>query len=75
MFRAPLVYCHWVAPSFYFADGIRTGIVNINDTSNYWELHIPFGGMSGKKSGIGRLGGKHTLMEMTDLKTVCIDVG
>lgn len=61
--------------AFYFADGIRTGIVNINDTSNYWELHIPFGGMSGKKSGIGRLGGKHTLMEMTDLKTVCIDVG
>ena len=61
--------------AFRFAEAIRTGIVNINDTSNYWELHIPFGGMSGKKSGIGRLGGKHTLMAMTDLKTVCIDIG
>ena len=43
--------------AYFFAEGLRTGIVNINDTSNYWELHIPFGGMSGKNSGVGRIGG------------------
>ncbi len=61
--------------AYFFAEGLHTGIVKINDTSNYWELHIPFGGMSGKNSGIGRIGGRHTLMAMTDLKTVCIDIG
>jgi succinate-semialdehyde dehydrogenase/glutarate-semialdehyde dehydrogenase len=43
--------------AYFFAEGLHTGIVNINDTSNYWELHIPFGGMSGKNSGIGQIGG------------------
>ena len=60
--------------AFYFAERVRTGIVNINDSSNYWESHIPFGGVSGTDSGIGRLGGKHTLMAMTDLRTICLDV-
>ena len=60
--------------AFYFAERMRTGIVNINDSSNYWESHIPFGGVSGTQSGLGRLGGKHTLMEMTDLRTICLDI-
>jgi succinate-semialdehyde dehydrogenase/glutarate-semialdehyde dehydrogenase len=64
-----------ITKAFYFAERLRTGIVNINDNSNYWESHIPFGGASGTQSGIGRLGGKYTLMEMTDLKTICLDVG
>ena len=61
--------------AIYFAERLRTGIVNINDNSNYWEPHIPFGGASGKSSGIGRLGGKHSIMEMSDLKTICLDIG
>ncbi len=69
------VFTRDLSRAFRVAEGIRTGIVNVNDTSNYWELHIPFGGMSGKRSGIGRLGGMHTLKEMTDLKTICLDVG
>jgi acyl-CoA reductase-like NAD-dependent aldehyde dehydrogenase len=60
--------------AFRFIDAIPTGIVNVNDTSNYWELHIPFGGMSGKDSGVGRLGGRHTLMAMSDLKTATISL-
>ena len=39
------------------------------------RLRMHIGGMSGKRSGIGRLGGAHTLKEMTDLKTICLDVG
>ena len=61
--------------AYWFAERLRTGIVNVNATTNYWELHIPFGGVSGKRSGIGRLGGKHTMQEMTDLRTITIDVG
>jgi acyl-CoA reductase-like NAD-dependent aldehyde dehydrogenase len=55
--------------AFRFVEAMPTGIVNVNDTSNYWELHIPFGGMSGKDSGVGRIGGRHTLTAMSDLKT------
>jgi len=60
--------------AFRFSEGIRTGLVVVNDFSDYWELHIPFGGASGTRSGIGRVGGKHAILEMTDLKTVCIDL-
>jgi succinate-semialdehyde dehydrogenase/glutarate-semialdehyde dehydrogenase len=60
--------------AFYFAERLRTGIVNINEHSNYWESHIPFGGVAGTQSGVGRIGGKHTLMEMTDLRTICLDI-
>jgi succinate-semialdehyde dehydrogenase/glutarate-semialdehyde dehydrogenase len=60
--------------AFHFAESLRTGIVNVNETSDYWEPYIPFGGMSGKKSGIGRIGGRHTLEEMSDLKTIVFDL-
>lgn len=56
------------------AEELRTGIVNINEGSSYWEIHVPFGGGSGTGSGIGRLGGMHTLLEMTDLKTITFDI-
>lgn len=60
--------------AFRFIDALPTGIVNVNDTSNYWELHIPFGGISGKDSGLGRIGGRHTLMAMSDIKTATISL-
>ena len=68
------VFTSDLSRAFWFAERLRTGIVNVNDSTNYWELHIPFGGVAGKRSGIGRLGGKHTLYEMTDLRTICLDV-
>lgn len=60
--------------AWWFAENLRAGLVNINEHSNYWELHIPFGGVAGKRSGVGRVGGKHALMEMTDLRTVAFDL-
>lgn len=68
------VFTKDLARSFRFAERLRTGIVIVNDFTDYWELHIPFGGASGKRSGIGRIGGRHALMEMTDLKTIVLDV-
>ena len=55
-----------------FADGVRTGWVNINESSNYWESHLPFGGRSGSDSGIGRVGGPHVMHSFTELQTVVI---
>ncbi|MDR6288217.1 succinate-semialdehyde dehydrogenase/glutarate-semialdehyde dehydrogenase [Inquilinus ginsengisoli] len=55
-----------------FGEAIPAGIVNVNAGSTYWELHLPFGGGSGTKSGIGRLGGRHTLEAMTELKMISI---
>jgi acyl-CoA reductase-like NAD-dependent aldehyde dehydrogenase len=68
------VFTENIDRAFRYVDEMPTGLVNINDTSNYWELHIPFGGLSGKESGLGRVGGKHALLAMCDLKTATFAV-
>jgi acyl-CoA reductase-like NAD-dependent aldehyde dehydrogenase len=55
-----------------FADRVRTGLVNINETTNYWENHLPFGGRAGTDSGTGRIGGRHALERLTELQTIVI---
>lgn len=57
------------------AEALETGVVNVNETTAYWQPHTPFGGFSGKRSGIGRLGGRWTLLEMTQVKTINLDIG
>lgn len=54
---------------------LQVGIVNVNETATYWEPHTPFGGYSGKRSGVGRLGGKYTILEMSQTKTIVLDHG
>jgi succinate-semialdehyde dehydrogenase/glutarate-semialdehyde dehydrogenase len=56
-----------------FADSVRTGWVNINESSNYWEAHLPFGGRSGTDSGIGRVGGNHVMQAFTELQTIVLN--
>jgi succinate-semialdehyde dehydrogenase/glutarate-semialdehyde dehydrogenase len=68
------VYTRDLSRALRFADGLETGWVNINESTNYWEAHLPFGGRAGKKSGIGRVGGRFALEQMTDLKTIVIEV-
>jgi succinate-semialdehyde dehydrogenase/glutarate-semialdehyde dehydrogenase len=55
-----------------FADRARTGLVNINETTNYWENHLPFGGRGGTASGVGRVGGRYAMDTLTELQTVVI---
>jgi acyl-CoA reductase-like NAD-dependent aldehyde dehydrogenase len=55
-----------------FADRVHTGWVNINESSNYWEAHLPFGGRAGTDSGIGRVGGPHVMHSFTELQTVVL---
>lgn len=68
------VFTQDIDRAFRYIEEMPTGIVNINDMSNYWELHISFGGMSGKDSGTGRVGGRHALTAMCDLKTATFSV-
>jgi len=56
--------------AWQWAERLRTGLVVVNDNSNYWEPHVPFGGMAGKTSGVGRLGGRHVLDFMADVQTI-----
>jgi acyl-CoA reductase-like NAD-dependent aldehyde dehydrogenase len=55
-----------------YADEARTGLVNINETTNYWENHLPFGGRAGTLSGVGRVGGRYAMETLTELQTVVI---
>jgi succinate-semialdehyde dehydrogenase/glutarate-semialdehyde dehydrogenase len=57
-----------------FAEAVRTGWVNVNEGTNYWESHLPFGGGSGSRSGVGRVGGRFSMERLTELKTIVIDV-
>lgn len=66
------VFTRDIGRGIAMANAIPAGIVNINAGSTWWEIHLPFGGGSGRKSGIGRLGGMHTLEAMTEIKMISV---
>jgi len=66
------IFTRDLARGLEFADRVRTGWVNINESSNYWESHLPFGGRSGTASGIGRVGGTAPMETFTELQTVVV---
>jgi acyl-CoA reductase-like NAD-dependent aldehyde dehydrogenase len=68
------IFTRDIDKAFYFADRLRSGNVVINDTTDYWEAHEPFGGGGGTRSGYGRLGGRFTFDDMTHLKTVALHI-
>jgi acyl-CoA reductase-like NAD-dependent aldehyde dehydrogenase len=69
------VYTSDLARAFRYADKLQVGNVVVNDSTDYWEAHEPFGGAPGTKTGWGRIGGRYTMLDMTDLSTVVLDVG
>lgn len=71
---ASSVFTRDLSKAFRFGESLNAGLVNINSPACYWELHLPFGGAAGKKSGIGRLGGKSTIEAVTDIKTITFDI-
>jgi acyl-CoA reductase-like NAD-dependent aldehyde dehydrogenase len=64
------VWTRDLARGLRFAEAVRAGWVNINESTNYWESHLPFGGRAGTESGVGRVGGRHALETFTEPKTV-----
>ncbi len=67
------VFTSSMSKAIYFGEQLEAGIVNLNEVCTYWQPHTPFGGYSGKRSGVGRLGGKYTIMEMSQIKTLVLD--
>ena len=57
-----------------YAEAVRTGWVNVNEGTNYWESHLPFGGAAGSASGVGRGGGRFSSERLTEFKTVVVDL-
>ena len=68
------VFTRDIGRALRVAERMQCGTVNINETSAYWQPHTPTGGYTGKQSGIGRIGGIYTQLEMTQVKTVNIDI-
>jgi succinate-semialdehyde dehydrogenase/glutarate-semialdehyde dehydrogenase len=66
------IFTRDLAQGLRYADEVKTGWVNINDSSNYWESHLPFGGRAGTASGIGRVGGSAPMEAFTELQTVVV---
>ncbi len=66
------VWTRDLARGLRFAESARAGWVNINESSNYWESHLPFGGRAGSQSGVGRVGGRYAMEMFTELKTVVL---
>ena len=68
------VYTADLGRAFRFGEGLRAGSVIVNDSTMYWETLQPFGGAAGTKTGWGRVGGRHALEDMSDLRTIILDV-
>jgi len=69
------VWTRDLARGLRFAESAQAGWVNINESSNYWESHLPFGGRAGSRSGVGRVGGRHAMEAFTEVKTVIVNLG
>jgi acyl-CoA reductase-like NAD-dependent aldehyde dehydrogenase len=69
------VFTRDIGRGLRFAEAARAGWVNVNESTNYWESHLPFGGRAGSHSGIGRVGGRFSMETFTELKTVVVNLG
>lgn len=69
------VFTDDITLAWQWAESLETGITVINDWPHFWEHHLPFGGMASNDSGLGRIGGRHTLEFMSNLKTITFNVG
>jgi succinate-semialdehyde dehydrogenase/glutarate-semialdehyde dehydrogenase len=68
------IFTRDLAAGLRYADSVRMGLVNVNETTNYWELHLPWGGRAGSASGIGRVGGRYPMDTLTEIQTVSFGV-
>jgi acyl-CoA reductase-like NAD-dependent aldehyde dehydrogenase len=66
------IYTRSAATGLRYADAVKSAWVNINESTNHWEPHLPFGGGAGTASGIGRVGGRYALESLTQTRTVVL---
>lgn len=59
-----------------FAQQVRSGLVKVNEgPQEGGGLNVPYGGYTGTRSGIGRLGGKHGVLSYSQVKSVVMTHG
>jgi acyl-CoA reductase-like NAD-dependent aldehyde dehydrogenase len=63
------VFTNNLTKAYRFVEELEVGQVVVNDSNGFWDINMPFGGAGGKNTGWGRIGGKHTLLDMSDLRT------
>jgi acyl-CoA reductase-like NAD-dependent aldehyde dehydrogenase len=68
------VFTSNLSRAYRFVEELATGQVVVNDSTCWWDVNMPFGGAGGRNTGWGRIGGKHTLLGMTDLRTGAISL-
>jgi acyl-CoA reductase-like NAD-dependent aldehyde dehydrogenase len=69
---ATSIYTADAGTGLRYADAVRAAWVNINESSNYWETHLPFGGGGGGVSGVGRVGGRYAMEALSQVRTVVL---
>ncbi|KZL65065.1 aldehyde dehydrogenase, partial [Colletotrichum tofieldiae] len=52
-------------------DGLKTGMVAVNDFGATYAVQLPFGGVGG--SGYGRFAGEEGLRGLCNIKSICVD--
>jgi acyl-CoA reductase-like NAD-dependent aldehyde dehydrogenase len=68
------VFTQNMAAAYHFIENMAVGQVIVNDSNSYWDINMPFGGAGGRSTGWGRIGGKWTLLGMTDVRTGVISL-
>ena len=68
------VFTRSMTSAFRFIEEMAVGQVVVNETNNWWDINMPFGGAGARSTGWGRIGGKWTLLDMTDTRTAVISL-
>ncbi|MET8830496.1 aldehyde dehydrogenase family protein [Streptomyces sp. NPDC004610] len=68
------VFTSSMKSAFRFMEELEVGQVIVNESNNWWDINMPFGGAGSRGTGWGRIGGKWTLMDMTDTRTGVISL-
>ena len=67
------IFTNRVDEALRFAEEVDVGGVMVNEIPTFRVDQMPYGGV--KESGIGREGPRFAIEEMTQIKTICFDVG
>jgi acyl-CoA reductase-like NAD-dependent aldehyde dehydrogenase len=68
------VFTRSMTSAFRFIEEMEVGQVIVNESNNWWDINMPFGGAGARSTGWGRIGGKWTLLDMTDTRTGVISL-
>jgi succinate-semialdehyde dehydrogenase/glutarate-semialdehyde dehydrogenase len=68
------VFTRDISKAYRFVEELAVGQVVVNASTCWWDINMPFGGAGGRGTGWGRIGGKHTLLGMSDLRTAAVQL-